>query len=258
MNTTQRMPVLFAGHGSPMNAIEDNRFSREWRSLATRIPTPKAILSISAHWVTAGHQVNNQQHPKTINDMYGFPQELYELGYMPPGAPQLADQVLDLLGDKVGVDNQWGIDHGTWSVLNHMYPKADIPTMQLSIDANASMEEHFQIGRMLQSLRTQDILILGSGNVVHNLSLINWGNPGGEAWAEEFDQYIKDNILNHQYDKVINYHLVGSASDRAFYTTEHYAPLLVALGSTNDEEPIAVFNDECIMGSISMTGYLFG
>jgi 4,5-DOPA dioxygenase extradiol len=252
------MPVLFVGHGSPMNAIEDNRYSRVWHSLASRIPKPKAILSISAHWVTEGNCVNNQENPKTVYDMYGFPQELYDVIYSPLGVPDLANKVLDLLGDKTRVDNHWGIDHGTWSVLNHMFPAADIPTMQLSIDSKATMEEHFQIGQKLQSLRGEGILILGSGNVVHNLSLVDWGNPGGEPWAVEFDQYIKQSILNHDYKKVIDYQLAGSASVRAFYTTEHYVPLLVALGSSTTKDSIHVFNGECIMGSISMTGYLFG
>lgn len=258
MNTPQSMPVLFIGHGSPMNAIEDNRFSREWVSLASRIPKPKAILSISAHWVTDGNHVNNQTHPKTIYDMYGFPQELYQLVYSPPGAPDLANHVRDLLGDKTSVDNQWGIDHGTWSVLNHMFPTGDIPTMQLSIDANASMEAHFQIGKKLQSLRSQGILILGSGNVVHNLSLVDWENPGGESWAVEFDQYIKQSIVNHDYEKILHYEMVGNSSNRAFFTTEHYVPLVVALGSSTEADSITVFNEECIMGSISMTGYLLG
>lgn len=258
MNHPQQMPVLFVGHGSPMNAIEDNRFSQEWRSLALRIPKPKAILSISAHWVTDGSCVNNQQQPRTIYDMYGFPQELYEVAYSPTGAPELARQIMDLLEDNIKVDNRWGIDHGTWSVLNHMYPLADIPTMQLSIDSNATMEEHFQIGRKLQSLRTQGILIMGSGNIVHNLSLVDWGNPNGELWAVEFDQYIKRSIMNHDYKKVIDYQSAGSSSNPAFYTTEHYIPLLVSLGSSTPEDSIYVFNEECMMGSISMTGYLFG
>lgn len=258
MNTSTKMPVLFVGHGSPMNAIENNRFSREWSRLASQIPKPKAILSISAHWVTDGRFVNNQENPKTIYDMYGFPQELYEVVYEPQGVPELASQVIKLIGDNVSVDNQWGIDHGTWSVLNHMFPAADIPTMQLSIDANATMEEHFQIGRKLQSLRTEGVLILGSGNVVHNLSLVDWGNPDGEPWATEFDQYIKQNILNRNAASVIEYKSAGSVANQAFYTTEHYVPLLVALGSSTMEDSIHVFNDECIMGSISMTGYLFG
>lgn len=258
MKTPERMPVLFAGHGSPMNAIENNRFSREWANLGTRFPKPKAILSISAHWVTDGCHVNNQENPKPVYDMYGFPQELYQLVYAPPGAPALANQVISLLGDRTKVDNHWGIDHGTWSVLNHLFPDADIPTMQLSIDANATMEDHFQTGQKLQSLREEGVLILGSGNVVHNLSLIDWENRGGEPWAVEFDLYIKQNILNHNFENVVDYHLAGDVSKPAFFTTEHYVPLLVALGSTLVEDPIYIFNDECVMGSISMTGYLFG
>jgi 4,5-DOPA dioxygenase extradiol len=258
MNTQHKMPVIFVGHGSPMNAIEDNRFSQEWHSLTSHIPKPKAILSISAHWVTAGHCVNNQEHPKTVYDMYGFPQELYEVKYTPFGSPDLANQVLDLLGDKTKVDNSWGIDHGTWSVLNHVFPEADVPVIQLSIDANATMEEHFETGKKLRGLREQGVLILGSGNVVHNLSLIDWDNQGGETWAVEFDGYIKQNILGHNYENVIEYQQAGISSNRAFYTTEHFVPLLVVLGSSNAGDSIKVFNDTCIMGSMSMTGYLFG
>jgi len=202
--------------------------------------------------------VNNQEHPKTIYDMYGFPQELYQLIYTPPGTPALANQVLDLLGHKAKVDNNWGIDHGTWSVLNHMFPEADVPVLQLSIDANATMKEHFETGKKLRDLREQGVLILGSGNVVHNLSLINWDNPGGEPWAVEFDGYIKQNISSHKYENIIDYQMAGASSTRAFYTTEHFVPLLVVLGSSNDEDPINIFNDACIMGSMSMTGYLFG
>lgn len=258
MKTPDKMPVLFVGHGSPMNAIEDNRFSREWRNIATRFPRPKAILSVSAHWVTNGNHVNIQEHPKTIYDMYGFPQELYEVVYAPPGAPDLANQVISLLGEKATGDNEGGIDHGTWSVLTHMFPDALIPTIQLSINANATMEELFQTGLKLQSLREQGVLIMGSGNVVHNLALVNWHNPGGEPWAVEFDNYISRNILNHDYEKVIHYKQAGSASTRAFYTTEHFVPLLVTLGSSIKTDPVYMFNDECIMGSISMTSYLFG
>jgi 4,5-DOPA dioxygenase extradiol len=258
MSTFKKMPVMFVGHGSPMNAIEDNRFSEEWRSLASRMPKPKAILSISAHWVTDGQCVNNQESPTTIYDMYGFPQKLYQVVYTPPGAPVLAKKVMDLLGDKTRVDNSWGIDHGTWSVLNHMFPEADVPVMQLSIDANATMKEHFETGKNLRSLREKGVFIIGSGNIVHNLSLIDWDNPGGEAWAVEFDEYIKQNVERHAYENMIDYKLAGSASLSAFRTTEHYVPLLVVLGSSTPEDSINIFNDECIMGSISMTGYQFG
>jgi 4,5-DOPA dioxygenase extradiol len=258
MSIPKKMPVLFIGHGSPMNAIEDNRFSHEWRNLASRLPKPKAILSISAHWVTDGIFVNNQEHPKTIYDMYGFPEELYQVVYEPPGAPELSNQVIALLSHKPTVDNHWGIDHGTWSVLNHMFPNADIPTMQLSINANATMEQHFQTGQKLQALREKGVLILGSGNIVHNLSRINWNNPGGEPWAVEFDKFIKENTVSHQYEKVIHFQQAGSAATQAFYTTEHFVPFLVALGSSTEAEPIYVFNDECVMGSLSMTGYQFG
>jgi len=258
MSAQERMPVLFVGHGSPMNAIEDNTFSREWRNVAARMPKPKAILSISAHWVTEGNRVNNLEQPKTVYDMYGFPQELYELVYTPPGSPELANQVISILGENTAIDNRWGIDHGTWSVLTHMFPDADVPVVQLSIDANATMEEQVQIGQKLKALRDQGVLILGSGNVVHNLALINWDNPEGEPWANEFDNYIKKNIQDRRFDKVADYRLAGPSSNKAFYTTEHFVPLLVVLGSSIPEDSIHIFNDQCIMGSMSMTSYLFG
>lgn len=258
MTIQQKMPVVFVGHGSPMNAIEDNRFSRQWSIVADQIPKPKAILSISAHWVTDGICVNNQENPKTIYDMYGFPQELYEVVYTPKGAPELANLVTSMLGDQVAIDNRWGVDHGTWSVLKHMYPDAEVPTMQLSINARATMQEHIQLGQKLRRLREQGILILGSGNVVHNLALINWKSSGGEPWANEFDEYIKQNILSRQFEKVIDYRSAGDISAKAFFTTEHFVPLLTVLGSTLKEDPIQVFNEECILGSMSMTSYLIG
>jgi 4,5-DOPA dioxygenase extradiol len=252
------MPVIFAGHGSPMNAIEDNRFSREWKRIAAGIPAPKAILCVSAHWVTDGTCVNDQPQPKTVYDMYGFPKELYELVYQPPGSPELAAQAIRLLGQQTAVDNSWGIDHGTWSVLVHMFPDADIPVVQLSIDANSDMEDHYRTGQKLQALREQGVLVLGSGNVVHNLGLINWNQVGGEPWAVEFDNYVKENILARRFEKVIHYGAAGNSSLRAFPTTEHYVPLLAILGCSTPDDEIYVFNDQCVLGSLSMTGYLFG
>lgn len=258
MSMTKTMPAIFVGHGSPMNAIENNRFSKKWHALPAGFPKPKAILSVSAHWVTDGTCVNNLERPETVYDMYGFPKALYQHKYPVHGSPWLAGQVMEMLGSRVTVDNDWGIDHGTWSVLTHMFPHADIPVMQLSLDGNASMEDHYEMGSRLRSLREQGVLLLGSGNVVHNLSLVDWHNPKGEPWADEFDRYIMGCIQNREHNKVLDYRSAGGSSSRAFVTTEHFAPLLVVLGSAGPEEPVAVFNEERIMGSISMTGYLFG
>ncbi|HWR60996.1 MAG TPA: 4,5-DOPA dioxygenase extradiol [Clostridia bacterium] len=251
------MPVLFVGHGSPMNAIEDNGFSRNWSRVAGQLPRPEAILSVSAHWTTDGTRTMDEIYPKTIYDMYGFPEELYRVVYRAKGAPELARLTKSLIGRNVEIDNSWGIDHGTWSVLNNMYPKADIPVYQLSIDNNASAEEHFRIGREISSLREKGVMLLGSGNVVHNLSRINWGMEGGYPWAEEFDGYIKEKITGRQFHDVVNYKSAGSASKLAFFTTEHFYPLLYVLGASGEADRLTVFNDSCIMGSLSMTCYLF-
>ena len=241
-----------------MNAISENSFTRGWREAARKISKPTAILSVSAHWVTEGTSVNNHPHPKMIYDMYGFPQELYEVKYQPPGAPTVADDLAAALGDIISIDNQWGIDHGTWSVLKHMYPEAEIPTFQLSIDADGSLEDHYSLGQKLATLRDQGVLVLGSGNVVHNLALIDWSNPGGEDWAEDFDHYIKKSMLSHDVKGILSYKKAGASAQKAFFTTEHFMPLIVVLGCATSDEPIQVFNEECVLGSLSMTSYLIG
>ena len=194
MAADSRMPALFVGHGSPMNAIEQNEYSNKWAEIAGLFPKPKAILSISAHWFTGGSRVNDEPSPKTIYDFYGFPQALYEVKYPAPGAPALAESITAMSEGRVSVDNSWGIDHGTWSVLSRMYPQADIPVTQLSVDKNLSPKEALEFGRSLYTLRRQGVLIFGSGNVVHNLARVGWQMPGGYDWADEFDDYIRRNI----------------------------------------------------------------
>lgn len=255
--TVKKMPALFVGHGSPMNAIEENLFVQGWREVANQFDQPKAILAISAHWVTHGTRINNALKPKQIYDMFGFPDELYQLVYACAGSSELANHTIELLNQGINIDNTWGIDHGVWSVLCKMYPKANIPVVQLSIDRNASADEHYQLGKKLSQLRNEGILILGSGNVVHNLSRINWDMENGFPWAEEFDQYIFENIKNDKYDNVINYKLAGKSSELAFFTTEHFYPLLYVLGASSKEDTLSVFNHSCLMGSMSMTCYLF-
>lgn len=254
----KRMPVLFVGHGSPMNAIETNEFTRQWEALGTKLPRPKAILAVSAHWYTPGTKTTDSPAPKTIYDMYGFPEELYRVVYGAPGEPQLARQTQALITKKVEIDNTWGIDHGTWSVLCRIYPQADIPVFQLSVDKNATAEEHYQIGRELKALREQGVLIFGTGNVVHNLSRVNWNTDGGYPWAEEFDGYVKKSILERSHDNVIHYERAGTAASLSVPMPDHYAPLLYVLGACDEEDGISVFNDACVLGSLSMTSYLFG
>lgn len=253
-----KMPVLFVGHGSPMNAIEDNEFTQIWKSLGKRLPRPKAILAISAHWYSEGTRTSDVENPRMIYDMYGFPEELYAMKYPVMGSAELASQLIVSLGKLVTTDNQWGIDHGTWSVLCHMYPEADIPVVQLSIDHQASATTHYEIGKALKFLREEGVLILGSGNIVHNLSLINWQMEGGYPWADDFDNYIKKNILDRNHDAVIYHDRVGESAEKAFYTPDHYYPILYALGASDLSDDIEVFNEKCLMGSMSMTGYLFG
>jgi 4,5-DOPA dioxygenase extradiol len=250
------MPALFIGHGSPMNAIENNYFTNNWEKIAAEIPRPKAILSISAHWFTDGSRINDEIKPKMIYDMYGFPDELYKVIYNAKGAPKLAHITKDLIKKDVRIDNSWGYDHGTWSVLGRMYPEADIPVYQLSIDYNADAKAHYQIGQELSALREEGILILGSGNVVHNLAMLNWEMEDGFSWASEFDSYIKDRIIKKKYEDIINYEAAGKSSELAFNTPEHYYPLLYVMGASNKDDELSVFNDLCIMGSISMACYL--
>ncbi len=253
----KNMPVLFIGHGSPMNAIEDNKFVREWQSLTERLPNPKAILSVSAHWYTNGTKIMDEEHPETIYDMYGFPDALYKIIYAAKGSPELSSNIIKILSRPVEIDNSWGYDHGTWSVLHRIYPKADIPLIQLSVDHNASMQEHYNIGQQLARLRQEGVLIFGSGNVTHNLSRINWQMDGGYDWAEEFDNYIIKNIKDKNYDNVVDYRKIGKSADYAVPISDHFAPLLYVLGALDGNEKLSVFNDECIMGSMSMTSFLF-
>lgn len=252
-----RFPALFIGHGSPMNAVENNEYSRKWAEIAGLFPKPKAVLSISAHWYTNGTRINDMPHPKIIYDFYGFPEALYQVQYPADGSPELAKSAIGSIQRPVTVDHDWGIDHGTWSVLSKMYPQADIPVVQLSIDRNAGAEESFQIGRDLRVLRDKGVLILGSGNVVHNLSQVAWDLAGGYPWADEFDQYVKQNVIGKRYEELIHYHHAGKSAERAFTTPEHFYPLLYVLGASHESDALKIVNDSRAMGSLSMTSYLF-
>lgn len=253
----KKMPVLFVGHGSPMNAIEDNEYVRTWKEIAKKIPKPEAILCISAHWVTSGTRINDQENPKILYDMYGFPQELYNVKYDANGSNRLAHDTIRYINRSVKIDNSWGIDHGVWSVLCNMYPEADIPIYQLSIDDNISAETHFDIGKDIGILREKGVLIIGSGNVVHNLSKVKWTMEEGYPWALEFDNFIMENIKNKNYENVVHYEKAGNSSKLAFVTTEHFYPLLYVLGAVGENDKLSIFNNSCTMGSLSMTCYLF-
>ncbi len=253
-----KMPMIFVGHGSPMNAIEDNQYTRGWREMAAKLPKPEAIISISAHWYTNGTKIINEQKPKTIYDMYGFPKELYEISYNTPGNPKLAENVKSLISKPSVFDNSWGIDHGTWSVLVHMYPERDIPLIQISIDAAAPPEEHYRIGKELKALRHQGVLLFGTGNIVHNLGILDWGmEDKGFDWAYEFDDYIQENIENRKPENVINYLSFGKSAKLSVPTPDHFYPILYILGASDEEDRLSIYNKGCMVGSLSMTSYLF-
>lgn len=212
------MPALFIGHGSPMNAIEDSEFSRAWAQTAQSLPKPKAILCVSAHWQTAGSRVTAMERPRTIYDFYGFPKALHEKRYPAPGSPELARMTQDMLGEsRVAMDSEWGLDHGAWAVLCRMYPKADVPVVQLSLDENLSPALHYQLGRELRALRKKGALILGSGNIVHNLREIAWEDTAYD-WALEFDARVKDLILSGDHQAIIDYPKLGPSSSLAVPT----------------------------------------
>jgi len=253
----KRAPVLFIGHGSPMNAIEDNEFSRSWAQLGQKLAKPAAILSISAHWFTAGTRVSTVAVNRTIHDMYGFPEALYQVRYDAPGAPEIAARALTLLEDRAKPDNTWGLDHGTWSVLRHLFPNADVPVFQVSVDADATFEEHAAVGRALAPLRDEGVLLLGSGNVVHHLGRVNWGMEGGYPWADSFDHTVRDWILTGEGRRTADPMQAGEPARQSIPTPDHYAPLAAIIGAAGDVKPTAVLNDARVMGSLSMTSYVF-
>lgn len=258
MTTPKLHPVLFAGHGSPVNAIEDNVFRRQWQTLGKELPRPKAILAISAHWYTRGTYTQSAAKPKQIYDFYGFPKPLYEIQYPVQGDEDLTHQVLSLLGDSVQINDKWGIDHGTWSVLSAMYPHADIPVVQLSIDQNISLEDCYKLGQKLKPLREQGVLIFGSGNVVHSFQYVKFDMETGYDWAVAFDEAVSQWVKNGEHERVWAYEKEGLEHRKAFQTLEHYAPLLYVLGAAESNEPVMVFNQACIMGSMSMTSFVIG
>jgi 4,5-DOPA dioxygenase extradiol len=254
----EKMPVLFVGHGSPMNAIEHNAFTETLQGLSARLPKPRAVCVVSAHWVTEGAHVLTSAHPKTIHDFYGFPQPLYEVQYPAPGAPSEAEKLAK--NPEILPDNEWGLDHGSWSVLRHMYPNADVPAFQLSLDARRGFKEHLDLGREIQALRERGVLVLGSGNIVHNLRRIDWDHPSGAFdWAVEFDARVKEAVEAHDSNSLALPQRWGEALlATAHPTVEHYLPLLYCMGSTDERDAVSYPYEGFDFGSISMRMILFG
>ncbi|TNE59351.1 MAG: 4,5-DOPA dioxygenase extradiol [Bacteroidetes bacterium] len=263
MSGTERMPVLFLGHGSPMNAIEENEFVTGFRKVGGEIPRPNAILCISAHWETQGTYVTAMQQPRTIHDFGGFPKALFDVQYPAPGDPELAKETQTLIKKtEVGLDEKWGLDHGAWSVIKHMYPDADVPVIQMSLDYRQSGRWHYELAQELNALRRKGILVVGSGNMVHNLGRVAWDrlNEVGFAyeWATEANEKMKSGILSGDHDPLINFRSQGKAFDLAIPTPEHYLPLLYTLALQEKDEEVSLFNDRAVAGALTMTSVKVG
>lgn len=257
------MPVLFVGHGSPMNGIEDTEFSRRWTQMAKEIPTPKAVLVVSAHWFTRGTKITAMDFPKTIHDFGGFPPELFAVQYPAPGNPSLAKETAGLLHSaKVELDHDWGLDHGTWTIVRHMYPDAKIPVLQLSIDYTKGPQYHYDLAKELHSLRKKGVLIIGSGNMVHNLRLVAWDKLNGPEyafdWAKTANDKFKELIQEGNHQTLINYSSLGKEALLAVPTSEHYLPLLYTMGLKTSKDKVSFFNDKAVAGSLTMTSVKLG
>jgi len=254
-----RLPAIFFGHGNPMETL-GGPYADAWRRLGTRLPRPRSILMVSAHWYIDATAVTAMAQPRTIHDFYGFPEALYEVSYAAPGDPWLAGRVADLLAPlDVVRDQDWGLDHGTWSVLRHIWPEADIPVVQLSIDRTEPPEFHYEVGRSLRELRDEGVLVAGSGDVVHNLQAAQWrGEPEPYDWAQRFQTLVKDTIGSGDRRRLVDYGALGPDAVLSAPTPEHYLPLLYVLGAAWDDEPASFFTDEIAMGSVSMLGIALG
>lgn len=257
------MPVLFVGHGSPMNGIEDTEFSRTWRKMAAEIPTPAAVLVVSAHWLTRGTRITAMNPPRTIHDFGGFPKELFAVQYPAPGNPELAKETAALLtSTPVELDHDWGLDHGAWTVVRHMYPAAKIPVLQLSIDATKGAQHHYDLSKELYALRKKGVLIMGSGNMVHNLGMVAWDKLSepeyGYDWAHQMNSTFKELIGNGHHDKLIKYESLGREALLAIPTPDHYWPLMYALGLKGAKDDVSFFNDKAVGGSLTMTSVKIG
>lgn len=259
----EKLPVLFIGHGSPMNGIEDNEFSRTWSKFGNEIPKPKAVLVISAHWLTNGTHITAMNNPKTIHDFGGFPQALFDVNYPAKGNPELAKYTSELItSTNVGLDHDWGLDHGTWTVVRHMYPNADIPVLQLSIDYNKPAEYHYNLAKQLASLRKKGVLIIGSGNMIHNLRMVAWDKLSeveyGFDWAIEMNTLFKEKIGNNDFKSLLDYEKLNKAAKLAIPTPDHYFPLIYAMALQDNNDEVRFFNDKLVGGSLNMTSVKWG
>ena len=257
-SNTDKMPVLFLGHGSPMNAIEENQFVKGFRNVAKTLPKPNTILCVSAHWFTKGTKVTAMEMPETIHDFGGFPQELFNVQYPAKGSPELAQITRNLLlPTSVELDDKWGLDHGAWTVIRHLYPNADIPIIQLSIDYTKSAQYHFELAQKLQRLRNKGVLIIGSGNIVHNLRLVDFANFDrdnyGYDWAIEARETLNNYLIDGNYQPLIQYEKLSTAVRMAIPSPDHYLPLIYTLGLQQKADSISLFNDKLVAGSLSMT-----
>jgi aromatic ring-opening dioxygenase catalytic subunit (LigB family) len=257
-SNTDKMPVLFLGHGSPMNAIEENQFVAGFRDLAKTLPQPNAILCVSAHWFTKGTKVTSMEMPRTIHDFGGFPQALFDVQYPAKGSPELAVETKKILDPvMVELDEHWGLDHGAWSVIKHLYPNADVPVIQLSIDYTKSGQYHFELAQKLQALRYKGVLIIGSGNIVHNLRMVDFRNFDkdnyGYDWAIEARETVNNYLLEGNFQPLIDFEKLNKAVQLAVPTPEHYLPLLYTLGLKDKRDNLSLFNDKLLAGSLSMT-----
>ena len=254
------MPAVFIGHGSPMNALEENTYTRAWRQFGESIAKPSAVLAVSAHWVTRGVGVTAMDHPRTIHDFGGFPSELFALEYPAPGSPQLAGRVRDLLAPMdAEMDGSWGLDHGTWSVLVHVLPEHDVPVVQLSLDITQPAAFHYALAKRLAPLRDEGVLILGSGNVVHNLRTARWGPAAApHDWAVQFNAAVRDALQRKDHAALIDYDRMGEAARLSVPTAEHYLPLLYIAGLQGEDEGLSFLSDGIGLGSISMLSFAVG
>lgn len=253
-HTSGKMPVLFVGHGNPMNAITNNAFAKQWERIGRQL-TPKAILCISAHWETSGSLITAMQKPKTIHDFGGFPDELFRVQYPAPGSPELASDVATATHQRIVLDHEWGLDHGAWSVLMRMFPKANLPVLQLSLDIRKSPLQHIELARELSYLRSKGVVIIGSGNIVHNLGMVQW-RGGSLDWAKEFDELSKELIVTRDLASLANYSALGKEAQLSIPTPEHYLPMLYALSLIESDEEIEFFNETIDLGSVSMRSFM--
>ncbi len=259
---TEKMPVLFIGHGSPMNGILDNSFSQGWADMARQIPVPKAVLVVSAHWETKGTRITAMDRPQTIHDFGGFPQALYDVQYPAPGNPALAREAAQMAqAADIDLDHDWGLDHGAWTVVRHMYPDASIPVLQLSIDYTKNGQYHYELAAELQALRHKGVLVIGSGNMVHNLRMVAWDKLDdnyGFDWALQMNDTFKQLIAEGSHQRLVQYEKLGAEARLAIPTPEHYLPLVYTLGLSTPKDDIHFFNDHPVGGSLTMTSVKFG